>query len=179
MRYRAALLAATLLTAACGTTHTATPTTTITPPVMRISSVEPPQTVAPTTTTTTTTVFEPDPDALCPEWHETALEAGWDEDELDRLDYVLWRESRCLPEAHNSTDPHGGSRGIAQINGFWCNPSRYNPQGWLQAQGLLQHCTDLHDPVINLTAARAIYRYAQDRGCGWSPWATRNTRWCS
>jgi hypothetical protein len=147
------------------------------------ASQEPPERIATATTTTTTTtttvpVFEPDPDALCPEWHETALEAGWDEDELDRLDYVLWRESRCLPEVHNPTDPNSGSYGLSQVNGFWCNPSRYNPDGWLQAQGVLQHCTDLHDPVINLTAARAIYRYAQDRGCGWSPWATRNTRWC-
>jgi hypothetical protein len=95
-------------------------------------------TMTPTTTTTTTTTvptFQPDPDALCPEFHETALEAGWDEEQLDRLDYVLWRESRCLPEAFNRTDPNGGSRGIAQINQFWCKPTRYNPSGWLQAQG--------------------------------------------
>jgi hypothetical protein len=138
---------------------------------------EPPAT---TTTTTTTTVpaWEPDPDALCPEWHTTALEAGWDEDHLKRLDYVLWRESRCMPEAFNADDPHGGSRGIAQINQFWCKPNRYNPHGWLQAQGVLDQCVELHDPVVNLTAARAIYDYAEGRGCGWSPWATRRTRWC-
>jgi hypothetical protein len=177
VRYRAALLAATLLTAACGTTHTAAPTTTITPAVMRISSVQPPQTVAPTTTTTTTTTV-PAPTGRCAEWQHTATAAGWTVDQWERLDYILWRESRCLPDVHNDTDPNSGSYGLAQINGFWCRPSRYNPDGWLQAQGVLNHCTDLYDPATNLTAARAIWDYAEDRGCGWSPWTTRNTRWC-
>jgi len=151
-----------------------------TEPIPTIPAATTTTTTAVTTTTTTTTVpkFEPDPEALCPEWHEVALKAGWEEEDLDRLDFVLWRESRCLPEAFNAQDPNGGSRGIAQINQFWCRPNRYNPSGWLQAQGLLRDCTDLHDPVINLTAALAIYKYAKDRGCGWSPWSTRNTRWC-
>jgi hypothetical protein len=178
VKYRAALLAATLLIAACGTTDTAAPTTTITPPVMRISSVEPPQTVAqpPTTTTTTTTV--PEPTGRCAKWQHTAIAAWWTEEQWERLDYVLWRESRCLPDVHNDTDPNSGSYGLAQINGFWCRPSRYNPSGWLQEQGLLSTCTDLYDPAINLAAARAVWDYAEARGCGWSPWATRRTRWC-
>jgi hypothetical protein len=147
---------------------------------MQNGSVEPPKTVAPTTTTTINTVpaFTPDPDALCPEWHETALEAGWGEDVLSRLDYIMWRESRCLPEAFNPTDPNGGSIGLTQINRFWCVPTRYNPDGWLQGQNLLSDCNDLYDPATNLTAALAIWEYAENRGCGWSPWATRNTRWC-
>jgi hypothetical protein len=143
---------------------------------MRIGSVEPPQTVAPTTTTTTTTV--PEPTGRCAEWQHTATAAGWTEDQWERLDYVLWRESRCLPDVHNDTDPNSGSYGLAQINGFWCRPSRYNPDGWLQAQGVLDHCTDLYDPATNLAAARAVWDYAEARGCGWSPWATRRTRWC-
>lgn len=114
----------------------------------------------------------------CAEWTETALEAGWDTDHLHRLGYIIWRESRCQPDAFNGTDPSGGSRGLVQINGYWCRPSRYHPTGWLQAQGVLGHCDDLHDPLTNLTAALAIYGYAEGRGCGWSPWTTRNTRWC-
>ena len=137
-------------------------------------------TITKTTTTTTTTVpaWEPDPDALCPEWHLTALEAGWDENQLKRLDYVIWRESRCLPDAFNPTDPNGGSLGLVQINRFWCIRTAHNPSGWLQNEGLVQDCTDLYDPLTNLTAARAIWEYAEARGCGWSPWATRRTRWC-
>lgn len=137
--------------------------------------------IVPTTTTTTTVpVFQPAHDAKCPEWHILALEAGWQIHDLDRLDFILWRESRCLTDAHNSYDPMSGSRGIAQINGFWCKPSRYNPSGWLQAQGLLQDCDDLYDPLTNLLAARAIWEYSLDRnGCGWLPWTTRNTKWCS
>jgi hypothetical protein len=134
--------------------------------------------VATTTTTTTVPVFQPAPDAKCPEWHTVALDAGWPIHALDRLDLILWRESRCLPDAFNPDDPNGGSIGILQINKFWCKPSRYNPEGWLQAQGLLTTCADLYDPLTNLTAARAIFEYAEARGCGWGPWATRNTRWC-
>jgi len=132
----------------------------------------------PATTTTTTTTTVPEPTGRCAQWQHTAIAAGWTEDQWERLDYVLWRESRCLPDVHNDTDPNSGSYGLAQINGFWCRPSRYNPDGWLQAQGVLDHCTDLYDPVVNLTAARAVWDYAEARGCGWSPWATRRTRWC-
>jgi hypothetical protein len=136
--------------------------------------------IVPTTTTTTTTVpvFQPAPDAKCGEWHTLALEAGWDIQHLDRLDLIIWRESRCLPDAHNADDPMGGSNGLMQINQFWCKPTRYNPSGWLQAQGLLATCDQLYDPATNLRAAWAIWQYAEANGCGWRPWATRNTRWC-
>jgi len=144
----------------------------------------PPTTVVVETTTTTTTVpepmYSPPSDDECPQWHQTALDAGWDVEDLPRVDYIMWRESRCLTDAHNAYDPMSGSRGIMQINGFWCRPSRYNPSGWLQAQGLLQDCDDLYDPLTNLLAAKAIWEYSEDRnGCGWLPWTTRNTRWCS
>jgi hypothetical protein len=132
----------------------------------------------PATTTTTTTTTVPEPTGRCAQWQHTAIAAGWTEDQWERLDYVLWRESRCLPDVHNDTDPNSGSYGLAQINGFWCRPSRYNPSGWLQEQGLLSTCTDLYDPATNLAAARAVWDYAEARGCGWSPWATRRTRWC-
>lgn len=144
-----------------------------------------------TTTTTTTTTVAPDPPRLpstttslprrmtnCPEWEATALEAGWPVEHLERLDYIVWRESRCLPYVHNVDDPAGGSRGLSQLNGFWCRPSQYFPDGWLQTQGVVESCDDLFDPATNLVAARAIFEYADERGCGWSPWTTRNTRWC-
>jgi hypothetical protein len=146
-----------------------------------------PMAVASAPTAPITVDITPDPIVLlaevpqlsqCAQWTQTALQAGWDTEHLHRLGYIIWRESRCQPDALNSTDPNSGSYGLTQINGFWCRPSRYNPDGWLQAQGLLSTCDDLHDPLTNLTAARAIWDYAEDRGCGWSPWTTQRTRWC-
>jgi hypothetical protein len=135
-------------------------------------------TIMTTTTTTTTTVPDQPPvDSLCPEWWdhgENILGAA----DMERWDYVIYRESRCSADAFNPRDPNGGSIGLTQINRFWCIKTRYNPDGWLQAQGILSDCDDLFDPVVNLTAAHAIFRYAESRGCGWSPWSTRKTRWC-
>jgi len=70
------------------------------------------------------------------------------------------------PDAFNPSDPNNGSYGIMQINGFWCQPSRYWPNGYLQAYGLLTECTDLYDRETNLRAALAIYRYSN----GWRAW---------
>jgi len=121
-----------------------------------------------------TTVAEPVPeDARCPQWWGVARDAGWAEEHLRSLDTAMWRESRCLPDQHNASDPNGGSYGLLQINGFWCLPSRYWPDGYLQAHGILGGCDDLYDPVTALSAGLAIYRYAEDNAdCGWAPWAT-------
>jgi hypothetical protein len=116
----------------------------------------------------------------CAEWTPEALRAGWDEEHLDRLGYILWRESRCQPDAFNGNDPNSGSFGLAQINGFWCRPSTHHPEGWLQGLGILISCNDLHDPLVNLVAAKAIWDYGVERGnCPWGPWTTKNTRWCA
>ena len=64
-----------------------------------------------TSTTTTTTVAAVDPPtttstvpisehALCPQWWQTAYLVGWPLEELPHLDDIIWRESRCLPDAH-------------------------------------------------------------------------------
>lgn len=124
----------------------------------------------------TTTTTEPEPQApdgsSCAEWFALALEVGWDASEWQTLDRVLYRESRCLPSVHNPHDPAGGSFGLAQINGYWCSPSRYTEVGWLQDQGRLRGCSDLYRPEINLAAALAIWQYDVDRGgCGWRAWA--------
>ena len=116
---------------------------------------------------------------ICTGYELVSRAAGWEIEQNERIGYIMWRESRCQTDAHNPTDPHGGSYGLMQINGFWCKPNKYNPSGWLQAQGLLQTCTDLYNPLINLTAAKAIYDYGIERGnCPWGPWTTRNTKWC-
>ena len=82
-----------------------------------------------------------------------------------QVDYVMWRESRCRQVAHNPTDPNGGSYGLFQINGYWCQPSQFSKKGWLQERGILKTCSELYIPIINAKAFMAIYDYA-----GWQPW---------
>lgn len=133
-----------------------------------------------TSPTTTTTTVPSIPDGLhCPEYYNLAKEIGWPEDQLERLDYVMWRESRCLTDAHNTYDPASGSRGIIQINGFWCRPNRYSQNGYLQDNNIIDKCDDLFDPETNLKAGLAIYNYGLEKhGCGWGPWSTRKSSWC-
>jgi hypothetical protein len=129
---------------------------------------------------TTTTTIPPVPDGMnCPQYYNLAKEAGWPEDQLERLDFVIWRESRCDPSVHNTKDPSDGSRGLIQINGYWCRQNKYNPDGFLQARDVLNTCEDLFDPMTNLKAGLAIYNYGvEEHGCGWGPWSTRKTKWC-
>lgn len=116
---------------------------------------------------------------LCPDYYLLAKDVGWNESELERLDYVIWRESRCQTSAHNKYDPSSGSRGIIQINGFWCRPNEYTKNGFLQDHGVVNSCEDLFDPKINLQAGLAIYNYGVDKhGCGWGPWSTKRSAWC-
>jgi hypothetical protein len=118
-------------------------------------------TVAPTTTITTI--------ATCDDALQLALDLGFPADQLGTLDLVIHRESRCLPHAHNLSDPMSGSYGLTQINGFWCLPNSQWKIGWLQEKGILEECSDLFNATISLRATLAIYNNS-----GWGPWATAN-----
>ena len=96
---------------------------------------------------------------------DLALSVGWPATETPTLMRVLKRESNCTSQAFNARDTNGGSYGLMQINGFWCTPSAYWPQGWLQAKGILTVCDELFDPKINLTAALAVWHNSN-----WTPW---------
>jgi hypothetical protein len=110
----------------------------------------------------------------CPQWFDTATRAGWPVELWPQLSYIIWRESRCHIDSHNTTDPYSGSRGLMQINGFWCRPNTYTSQGFLQDQQVLTACADLFDPSINLQSGWAIYQYSVDRhNNGWGPWAMK------
>jgi len=128
-----------------------------------------------TSTTTANDALVP-PTARCGQWWGLATEAGWTEDLLETLDYVLWRESRCDPSQHNTTRNEDGSTdiGLTQINDWsWCLPTRYYPDGYLQTIGILTTvgCEQLFDPHTNLKAAKALYDYSQEaNGNGWQPW---------
>lgn len=122
-----------------------------------------------TSTTTTTTTIVPEWDVnnyRCPQWYDTAIAAGWTQDYWPMLSRVIYKESRCNYDSHNPNDPAGGSYGLTQINGYWCNSNTYNPGGYLQNKGILATCEDLYDPLTNLRAALEIF----SRHHSWSPW---------
>jgi predicted ATPase len=96
-----------------------------------------------------------------------ARHVGWAESELTKVVAVAFRESRCQPDAFNKADTVGQSYGAMQINDFWCLPSKYWPNGYMQAYGLLTVCDDLFDLETNLRAALNIWRYSN----GWSAWS--------
>lgn len=110
----------------------------------------------------------------CGEWYDLAMSVGWPSSEWPTLSKVLYRESRCNWNSHNKTDPSSGSRGLMQINGYWCRKSQWSQNGWLQDRGILNICDDLFNPTINLKAGLAIWLYGENKhGCGWrGPWAT-------
>lgn len=110
----------------------------------------------------------------CGEYYNLALQAGWPASQWPTLSKVMYRESRCNTTSFNRSDPNGGSRGLIQINGYWCKKSRWSANGWLQDRFILNTCDDLFNPLTNLQAGWAMWQYSQDRnGCGWRPWATR------
>ena len=122
-----------------------------------------PASPTPPTTVVTTPITQPD---ACQTVFDMARHVGWPEHELTQLVAVAYRESRCNPDAFNPTDPNGGSAGVMQINYFWCKPSSYYANGYLQAYGLLRTCDDLFNLEDNLRSALAIYRYSN----GWRAW---------
>jgi hypothetical protein len=117
----------------------------------------------PTTTSSTTSTTTPA--TACVGALNLALSVGWPANETPTLLRVLKRESNCEEDAFNPRDTAGGSYGLMQINGFWCTPSAYWPQGWLQAKGILKVCDELFDPRTNLIAGLAIWHNST-----WTPW---------
>lgn len=132
------------------TTVAATTTTSTTVPVTTTSS----------TTTTTTTTLPVEVTGLsyrCPDAVAQAYRVGWPVEQLSKLDRIVWRESRCQPDAYSATHDHG----LTQINRFWCADS----DAWLKQQGVIDDCADLFRPRVNLRAALAIWQRS-----GWQPW---------
>jgi len=123
-----------------------------------------PASPTPPTTVVTTPITQPD---ACQTVFDMARHVGWAEQDLTQLVAIAYRESRCNPAAFNASDPNGGSAGVMQINYFWCKPSSYYTNGYLQAYGLLSTCNDLFDLEDNLRSALAIFRYSN----GWRAWS--------
>lgn len=109
----------------------------------------------------------------CDDVTQIMLEQGWPADQLAYGTEIAWRESRCYPWVLNAKDPMGGSIGLFQVSRFWCLPNRWTKNGWLQDQGVIESCDDLYHATLNIRAALAIWKYAEDKyGNGWGPWAT-------
>lgn len=112
---------------------------------------------------------EETPAGRCTEWSGIARSEGFSEAAIATLEEILYLESRCQPGIVGDEN-YGGSYGIAQIHTpTWCKPSKYWPEGYLQAHGIVMTCDDLFDPAIAIRAAKTIYDYA---GGSFEPWST-------
>lgn len=89
-----------------------------------------------------------------------AAEAGWSGEAWQLMRRIIV-ECECPSlnvKAHNSSDPHGGSHGLAQLNGSY----------WFERYG--EDFSQRYDPVVNLRTARKLYeeRGRFGGGGGWS-----------
>ena len=117
-----------------------------------------------TTSSTSSTIFIDPYSSACEQFSALAVNLGWPADQRTVLESVMFRESRCIPNAYNGKDPQGGSRGLMQMNGFWTP--------WLIERGLITSKENLLQADVNLRAALEIYNYGVDRyGYGWGPWS--------
>lgn len=125
-----------------------------TPPEHPTTTVESvrnaPRAVSVASSTTSTTLPIP-ADALCPQWWTLARSVGWSEAELEMLDFIIWRESRCIPDAWNGADA-----GLTQINQI--HTHFVEVMGFTFPEGMF-------DPRSNLTFALKLWS-----GKGWEPW---------
>jgi hypothetical protein len=90
-----------------------------------------------------------------------AIAAGWpaDRQTLETLMSVIWRESRCQPDAWNGHDA-----GLTQINQIH--------SAWITELGLGEHPEAMFNPVLNLEFAWRLYSSREAKGlCGWKPWS--------
>ena len=146
------------------TTSTTTVALPMTPTTLRVALQPVISTTTSTTTSTSTTTEVPlvsDPldyideqrmlHGRCGEWHDLAIEVGWQESEWEILSNVIYRESRCTPDAWNGSDA-----GLTQINKIHT--------AWLADMGW-SHPEDMFDAKANLLFALRLWETS-----GWRPW---------
>ena len=112
-------------------------------------------TIPPPATTTTTPPHTHTPSGGdCPEYTDLARQAGWPEPQLPKVTRIMWRESRCDPNARSRTR----DTGLMQINDV------HLP--WLAADYSITPDM-LYDPWWNLVAALAVWHQQ-----GWGAWTS-------
>lgn len=107
------------------------------------------------------------PPGRCWQFFYVALDAGWTKQQWTTLDYVIWRESRCQPEACSIPDRPKQRKcrdwGLTQIND-------HSWKRTVRSMGLEMEM--LIDPFWNLWFAKWLFDYSQLRNdCGWQPWS--------
>jgi len=103
---------------------------------------------------------------MCLEYVDEALATGWESQDLERLLYIMHRESRCLPDACGVTDRPDLRRcrdwGLMQINDYSWKKKVHEMDLSME---------DMTDPFWNLFFARVLFDLATVQyGCGWQPW---------
>ena len=107
-------------------------------------------------------------DGICDEWAGLAFDIGWPPQEIPKLLRIIYRESRCLPDACSKSDSGRICRdwGLTQIND-------HSWKSTIRKQGL--EMSDMWNPEHNLRFALWLFNYSQDRnGDGWLPWAMQH-----
>ena len=109
----------------------------------------------------------------CPRAMALALQAGFRQSDLPKLDYIIYRESRCRPEAVGLNRRADGTvwssdYGLTQINGYsWIT--------YLRNLKIVTKSSQLLEPLTNLRAAKALYDYSKKEGLNpWHQWRTGN-----
>jgi hypothetical protein len=122
-----------------------------------------------TTSSTSSTIFIDPYSSACEQFSALAVNLGWPADQRTVLESVMFRESRCTPQAHNTTLNKDKSQdwGLLQINGrSWTK--------WLIGKGIITQVEDLLHAETNLLAGLEIYNYGVERyGFGWGPWSVK------
>ena len=165
----AAVLCAAVLTA-CATAANGAPVSAPTQPnptvtLNPVTTTMPPTTL-PQTTTTTAPVVVPS-DTPCAEWLPLAVQVGWpnDTDILQRLGQVMWKESRCQPQACSKSDSDRQCRDYGLTQGNWTAHHE-----WWAVLGITPD--EMFDPATNLHWAWLLYSSREEAGkCGWTPWS--------
>ena len=124
-------------------------------------------TPSPTTTIAPVVIVEVSEGTECQQWLQTALQAGWPNERkvLDRLGFIMWRESRCEPDACSTSDKGRQCRDYGLIQGNW---SAHHE--WWEDLGIAPE--QMFDPHTNLRWAWLLYSGREANGqCGWQPWS--------
>lgn len=139
------------------------------PPTVASWPIKPlPSTVPATTTSTTSTI----PTGLvrseipCQQWLPLLIQEGWPQETqvLEKALKIIWRESRCLPDACSQSDSGRVCRdwGLFQIN-------EHSWRSTIISHGLTM--VDMWNPQLNIRFAYWLYQTSLERnGEGWQPW---------
>jgi hypothetical protein len=118
-----------------------------------------------------------------------ALEVGFRKKDLKTLDRIVYRESKCQSKAvgwnyrkpltHKDCKlkPWKQYRKCKAVKSADFGLTQINDRSWvtyLRQKGIINTVDDLLNPVVNLTAAKALYDYSLDKGHhAWKQWDTK------